>query len=316
MEETPTSQSSGPPSSSAQQEQAAGSAHSRRRRVGKACDECRKRKTRCDGRQPCLSCSETHRGQSIPTIDEKDPAHAKAECTYSRVQLRRMADWHYIEILENRLQRAQDHLKTLLADRSDESPIDIGDVLEPPHEIRVSRHESGGSPESTGQDFYLEHMISSDDRTENDSHENLDYHGRSSGFAFLHATKGFFDDHTDPSDPRHVSNGKKILALFDSELPGKQTLKLNCPVSHLLPSHNVAKEMTRDLFTHGCALLRFIHQPTFETSMARIYLHEPLDFNDEDHLFLPLLYAVLGLAYIFSQEQHQVYGCERVVWQG
>lgn len=64
MEEASTGQSSGPPSSSAQPEQAAGSAQSRRRRVGKACDECRKRKTRCDGRQPCLSCSETHRGWS------------------------------------------------------------------------------------------------------------------------------------------------------------------------------------------------------------------------------------------------------------
>lgn len=251
-----------------------------------------------------------------PTLDEPDLSHLDAECTYSRVQLRRMADWHYIEILENRLQRAQSLLKALLANRPDDSPADIGDVLEPPHDIRVSRPDSGGSPESTGQDFYLENMINSDDRTENDSHENFDYHGRSSGFAFLHATKGFFHDHIDPSDPRHSSNGKKILELFDSELPGKQALELNGPVSHLLPSHNVAKEMTRELFTNGCALLKFIHQPTFDNNMARIYLHEPLNFNDEDHRFLPLLYAVLGLGYIFSQEQHQIYGCERVVWQG
>ena len=227
-----------------------------------------------------------------------------------------MADWHYIEVLENRLQRAQNHLKTLMANRADESPVDMGDVLEPPHEIRGSRRDSGGSPESTGQDFYLENMIRSDDRSENDSHENLDYHGRSSGFAFLHATKGFFDDNTDPSDPRHSSNGKKILELFDSELPGKQALKLDGPVSHLLPSLNVAKEMTKNLFNNGCILLRFIHQPTFENNMARIYSHEPLYFNDEDHQFLPLLYAVLGLGFIFSQEQHRVYGCERVVWQG
>lgn len=255
-------------------------------------------------------------GSVTPIFDEPNFAHRNAECTYSRVQLRRMADWHYIEILENRLQRAQNHLKTLLANQPDEPPVDLGDVLEPPQEIRVSQPASGGSPESTEQEFYLENMINSDDRTEGDSHENLDYHGRSSGFAFLHATKGFFDEHTDPSDPRSPSNGRKILELFDSDLPGKEALKLKGPVSQLLPGHNVAKEMTTNLFTNGCVLLRFIHRPTFDNNMARIYLHEPLDFNDEDHRFLPLLYAVLGLGYIFSQEQHQVYGCERVVWQG
>lgn len=238
------------------------------------------------------------------------------ECTYSRVQLRRMADWHYIEILENRLQRAQNHLKKELAKRSDDSPVDIGDVLEPPHEIRNSRPESGGSPESTGQDFYLEHMIRPDDGIEDDSHETFDYHGRSSGFAFLRTTQGYFDDNTDPSDPRHSANGKKILELFDSELPGKQALNLDGPVSHLLPSIGVAKEMIKNLFTNGSILLKFIHQPTFDNNMARIYSQEPLHFNDEDHQFLPLLYAVLGLGFIFSQEQHRVYGCERVVWQG
>ena len=227
-----------------------------------------------------------------------------------------MADWHYIEILENRLQRAQRHLKLILANGSDKSLLDIDDVLEPPHEIRLSSRGSGGSPDSTEQDFYLENMIRTDEPTGEDGQEHLDYHGRSSGFAFLHATKEFFDDNTDPSDPRHSLNGKKILELFDSELPGKQVLKLDGPVSHLLPSLDIAREMTKSLFNNGCILLRFIHQPTFDKNMARIYSHEPLYFSDEDHQFLPLLYAVLGLGFLFSQEQHRFYGCERVVWQG
>ncbi|KAI9880620.1 MAG: hypothetical protein M1830_001971 [Pleopsidium flavum] len=230
-----------------------------------------------------------------------------------------MADWHYIEILENRLQRAQNHLRVLLANQSDESPIDLGDVLEPPPEIRPSRQDSGGSPESVGQDFYLENMIMPEDRATKDSHEEPDYHGRSSGFAFLHATKGFFDVTTSAastSDPGHSSNGKKISELFDSPLPGKQALQSEGPLLHLLPSYNVTNEMTRNLFTKGCVLLRFIHQPTFDNNVSRIYLHEPLHFNDADHRFLPLLYAVLGLGFIFSKDQHKLYGCERAVWQG
>lgn len=74
--------------------------------------------------------------------------------------------------------------------------------------------------------------------------------------------------------------------------------------------------MTKNLFTDGCILVRFVHEPSFNRCMERIYTHEPMNFNDDDHRFFPLLYAVLGLGFIFSQEQHRIYGCERVVWQG
>jgi len=57
---TPTQQASSNPSKQPQQQpqqtQQQDQQHRKRVRVSRACDECRLRKTRCDGRQPCAGC--------------------------------------------------------------------------------------------------------------------------------------------------------------------------------------------------------------------------------------------------------------------
>ena len=46
----------------------------KRRRVTRACDECRRKKIKCDGKQPCTHCTVYSYG-SLPL--EKCPAHVK-----------------------------------------------------------------------------------------------------------------------------------------------------------------------------------------------------------------------------------------------
>lgn len=40
----------------------------KRRRVGRACDECRRKKIKCDGKQPCTHCTVYSYGTQIPFL--------------------------------------------------------------------------------------------------------------------------------------------------------------------------------------------------------------------------------------------------------
>lgn len=40
----------------------------KRRRVGRACDECRRKKIKCDGKQPCTHCTVYSYGTQSPSL--------------------------------------------------------------------------------------------------------------------------------------------------------------------------------------------------------------------------------------------------------
>jgi hypothetical protein len=228
-----------------------------------------------------------------------------------------MSAWQRIEILEDRLQRAQHHLKELLAVNCTPPSADVKEILQSPSKIGGSVHQNSQDDHTSEDDGeYLDVL----DTYEEQHQPNVEYYGRSSGHAFLQATRGFFDGEAHfpakSSDPQLTDEGKKIKDLFDSPLPRKESLKLDVPVSHLLPPYQIAQSMINNLFVVGWSWMNFLHRPTFEQAMERIYCHEAMKFTDEDYAFIPLLYVMLGLAFLFSREQHQMYGHERSVWQG
>lgn len=154
-------------------------------------------------------------------------------------------------------------------------------------------------------------VLSSSDR------KTASFYGDSSGFAFLQKTKQLFDDTqgTGGSD-MSASTQKAITQLFDSPLPDKQALKVDVPMSNLLPSRKTASQLLNVVFGQVYPLLQFLHEPTFQEKTNRIYELEPMEFEDSDHDFLALLYSVLALGFLFSQAKHQKYGCARAVTEG
>jgi len=50
-----------------------------------------------------------------------------------------------------------------------------------------------------------------------------------------------------------------------------------------------------------------------ERKMKRIYNCDPVDFTDEDHDFVPLLYMVIGLGVLLSRQRHSQHGCDKAV---
>lgn len=237
-------------------------------------------------------------------------------CTYDTAHGTRVSVWTRVEMLEDRLRRSQKYLKSYLESSADEAPADIREVLESPDKVGAPPSTTQPSHGSRSQGDNLESMIGDD---ENYYRDGLEYFGRSSGHAFLHATKGFFgqdEDAPDTANSLRASQGKQIVDLFDSPLPKKDVLKLDVPLSHLLPSYASAQEMIANLHTVCASWFNFLHLPTFNEAMDRVYRDEAMDFTDEDHAFLPLLYTVLALGYLFSGDSHRSHGHNRSVWQG
>ncbi|KAI8382278.1 fungal-specific transcription factor domain-containing protein [Blakeslea trispora] len=69
---------------------------SKRIKISRACDECRKRKVKCDGVQPCSRCRKSN-----------------TECVFAKLPPKRGPPKQYMENLENRLQRVEKALKSL-----------------------------------------------------------------------------------------------------------------------------------------------------------------------------------------------------------
>lgn len=84
----------------------------KRRRIARACDMCRKKKIKCDGRIPCTHC-----------------VNYKTECIFTHVEKKRNPPKgaKYVEGLENRLGRMESLLRLSgLLDDSDNGKMDLG----------------------------------------------------------------------------------------------------------------------------------------------------------------------------------------------
>lgn len=167
---------------------------------------------------------------------------------------------------------------------------------------------SHADEESKGpeQDAQLRSMIESTGQLDIDERGYLDFHGGSSGAVFIRRMRERFGDLLGDNLgsfflPR-LPRPKALDSLYTSPRLSsiESPLEMNIPNTIDLPSREVAKILCHDSLNCACALLRFIHQPTFYKMFDRIYDIPPEHFGDEENRFLPLLYVVLALGCMFN----------------
>ena len=143
------------------------------------------------------------------------------------------------------------------------------------------------------------------------------FYGGSSGFAFLQKTQGLFggNDNREIDSKMSETANDAITRVFDSPLPDKPALDTDVPMSQLLPHHRTAKKLVQVVFNQVYPLLQLVDQASFQAQTDRIYDLDPIDFEDSDHDFLPLFYAIVAIGFLFSQSMHKEYGCDRALSQ-
>ncbi|EKV06966.1 C6 transcription factor (Mut3), putative [Penicillium digitatum PHI26] len=256
----------------------------KRRRVGRACDECRRKKI----------------NRSI-------------ECSYDQPSNRRRNPApQYVEALENRLQKAEALLRVVLPNVDlDDPQLDVHateqkfTAAQKPNQATEDAKPS--SVQETAQEGadegLLETMVDNSGCLDRDDQGYWDYHGHTSGVLFVRRLRkqlGAADisspmARSRPSITAHMLDSPKSM----SESPQDTTL----PPTHDLPPREVARRLCHNAIDHACSLMKFVHIPSFFASLERIYDTPPEQFTNQENAFLPLLYIVIAVGCLFSDNE-------------
>lgn len=229
------------------------------------------------------------------------------------------------------MQKAEALLRTVLPD------VDLDDPkfdAHPPQQLlstlrQQSTHKTpsentelkGNAAEESSDESLLESMVQNTGALDIDDEGHWDYHGDSSGVMFMRRMREQFGGLVVP-DPRGLPLMKaRPMSQFlespkcASESPNDMIL----PHTHDLPSREVAQELCSNTLDDACALMRFMHKPSFYAMLDRIYDTPPDHFGNEENRFLPLLYVVLAVGCLFAKTENSrldVNGYEGAIDQG
>ncbi|KAF2183150.1 hypothetical protein K469DRAFT_751731 [Zopfia rhizophila CBS 207.26] len=305
VEETPDTTEQPSPineNDSDQPQKTAAAPMQKRRRVTRACDECRRKKIKCDGKQPCTHCTVY-----------------SYECTYDQPSNRRRnAAPQYIEALETQLKRAKSvlHLVFPSLDLNDPNlDVHLQSGMVPqipmaghrphlnPADPRVAPRREGQSAEEFN-DSHLESMVKATGQLDIDEEGNWDYHGHSSGLSFMRRLQQQYGDIIAPHGGTPFVKYRPMSQVFDSPKSAVDSPSESANLSLAgtdLPSKKEAKRLCDNALIDASALLRIVHIPSFYKSMDRIYDTSPENYGNAENTFLPLLYAVLALGTLFAK---------------
>ena len=226
--------------------------------------------------------------------------HARTGCAFTSTRAQKISGSARTKILEGRLRQAQELLLEFHAGNPSEDVIAKIDGI---------FHSPPGSPSSRSQ---LESMMDGTGRLA-PVRESMQYYGGGSCFAFLLQTLHLFgQDSSGLGNPNNADFIDAISRLFDAPLPGEQALATEV---ELLPPRRTASELLQAVFGQTYQLLHFVHEPTFQQQVDRIYDIDCMIFEDTDHAFLPLFYSVAALGYLCHRKMHEQHGCDGAINQ-
>lgn len=148
---------------------------------------------------------------------------------------------------------------------------------------------------------------------DDDGHQN--FHGHSSGFAFLAQIRQKYEELLDPdaASGNPLKNQAELPQIFDSRQ------SFNIPVALVpptLPSKAVASELVDSALESVCTLSRVVHRPSFDAMFHRVYDLGPTKHGAEELTFLPLLYAVMAVGCFSSTAKDEKGGNKRAMAAG
>ncbi|KAI8966227.1 fungal-specific transcription factor domain-containing protein [Daldinia sp. FL1419] len=266
----------------------------KRRRVTRACDECRRKKIKCDGKQPCTHCQ-------VYSYD----------CTYDKPSNRRRNPApQYIEALENKLSRAENLLRRFMPD------VDLNDPsLDPAVQqefrireqarARASATKGKQSSSSSSVDAQLHSMIETTGQLDLDDRGNYDFHGTSSGSVFFKRMKEHFRgllgrDYQVPFLPR-PPRPVGVLTLDSPRPPSSSRAPPSRPTPpYDFPSKERALALCSESLNNATCLLRIVHIPSFYKILDDLYEKPTSAAGTENKRNIALAYSVMALGCMYN----------------
>jgi hypothetical protein len=243
------------------------------------------------------------------------------DCTYDQQSTpKRYSGNQYIEMLENKLQRMETLFRAILPHIDVDDPnLDASGLHQMPaidrdrgHQIQTTQATSALAPldirsDEAERDSLLETILEAAGRLDLDDQGRWDYYGHSSGPAFLRRLGEQFEGLVGPEIGKNPF--LRIRPIPDVPWSSEDfALSADLADISVLPSKELARELVSNALDDACALMRFVHRPTFDRMFYRIYEVNPENYGDEDGKFLSLFYSVMALGCLFSKSELTMLG--------
>ncbi|EPS42811.1 hypothetical protein H072_3221 [Dactylellina haptotyla CBS 200.50] len=222
----------------------------------------------------------------------------------------------YIEALEGRLQRLDSFFKTVLPDIDLDQPGFEAETLPKIKQAvkkAISKDTAPASSAATGQsqsseEALLETMVEATGRLDLDESGRLDFHGHSSGFTYLTKLREQFGDLLGPEVGTNTLLKLRPFRPFPAQTRSNTSSPSSNYISETipLPPREIAKELTASCLAEALLMFRFIHRPTFDSLVDRLYGRDFDDYGNEEHSFLPVFYFVLAIGCLFTRKARKL----------
>ncbi|SZF05698.1 unnamed protein product [Blumeria hordei] len=276
---------------------------SKRRRISRACDECRKRKVKCDGKSPCVNCASYRFDCSYYKPSNRQKRPSRKDCDNLRVQYQEALVKLAILAPDMDLSRFTDGISIPYSGIENQSSDDLP---------TDQSYESDGqvSPDtiySTTPDPQVEMVRSENDiiGTKTDSEAvSWEFHGDQSGIDVLQHIREYVNDVL--SEYICTSSSDSCPDMFSSEF---STILFGQSIDNPsslgdLPPFETAKEICQAAFSETNNLYCFINRPKFYLMLGELYTFPSGDSMGRNNHFVNLLYSILALGYQTQKKRH------------
>ncbi|KIX08338.1 uncharacterized protein Z518_02994 [Rhinocladiella mackenziei CBS 650.93] len=263
------------------------------RRAPRACDECRLRKIKCDGAQPCNPCS-----------------ISRNACSYESGGRPRQTPTQRIRTLEACLRSVRSSIENLKAQNSANQAADLDSVLKTLDlSLPTSSDAGSSSDDEGGKGSRLNSMMGGSGRSIAHGPWHTSFYGSYSGVSFILRTLELF--RRVPDNPAMMSETHNLLTnLFNAPVPNSAAITHNQSIFQSLPSLPTTLSLLDVVFTRCHPFIQFLHEVDFRDMVHRLYGESALQFGASSQNFMPLFHAVLGIGLLFDIRSRKQHGCE------
>lgn len=240
----------------------------KRRRVTRACDHCRLKKVKCDGKQPCIHCTVYSHNCTYdrPNIRNKKtmaplPSTPQSAALLQLIALNRMPS---ISTINENLVLSQNILNLLFP------KLHFNFLDDSPQEFNYKRLQKIVS--------YLQ--------TRNSSHVNIN-----------EISEMYLDGDTPLASP-----STRLEHSLGSETSGDEALGAEFKL--ILPSKQEALQLIYTTWNKACVLFRFYHRPSLLEEVDLLYSLDPSHYTGRQQKFLPFMYSLLACGSLFLKNSN------------
>ena len=170
--------------------------------------------------------------------------------------------------------------------------------------VQTAKSKKAAPVSETRDDGHITPMVDRVGSLDLDDHGNYDFHGHSSGFAFMRKFRAQFGEQYLPYPPS-ISRRNIVQMLESPRSAQSSPFDTNASATMDLPPKGAAIELCRNAIDDCFALMRPLHRPTFFRRLHAIYDTDPDHYTTEHLKFLPLLYVVMGLGCLFAKSEDE-----------